>query len=402
MPVVRFLSPQFQSRLLPTLSVVWLGLQLKGSYWLLSLLLCGILVGLKRFVCSRLLVTRQVYLAAFLLIFSVSLLSSAITDNGVGGLLSEFPVAFPILPIFTFSCIALGNRSTQSNFDSQYRLPAFAIATLIALEAILRGFLLSDSPASSLRPLEIQASSSIFWMTSIVIFASSQFSFSRSLRCYSLYLNILSFSLSFFSFVCFRGAASASCLAMNIFTMLVLFFLPLMRAYGPFVSVFPLALVMLVLSLMLDLRFVFLKYIILPFVTDDLGNGRLNLLQSWIIDYGHEPLRLIGAQPTVPPDFFSHNLILDSLIKDGLVPASALLLFGLTAFLFLLRDLLQDINKYTVLSLSLFVLMTLPSLVQPVQFAHAFSFLVSISTVAVLTSLSLGIPDSVSPPSERG
>ena len=400
MPVVKYPFPKFQARFLPILSVAWLGLQLKGYYWFLSLILCGFILGLKRFVYSRLLATRQVYLAAFLLIFSVSLLSSAIIDAGVEGLLSELPVTVPVLPIFVFSCIALGQRTTRGILNSRYCLSVVAIATFIALEAISRGFLLSDSPASSLRPLEIQASSSIFLMTSMVISTSLQSSFIRPERNYSLYLNIASFSLSFFSFVCFRGAASASCLTMNIITILLLFFLPLMSAYGSFVSVLPLALFVLFLSLVLDLRFVFLKYIVSPFVTNDLGNGRLNLLQSWITDYGHEPLRVIGAQPTVPLDFFAHNLIIDSMIKDGLVPASALLLFGSTAFLFLLRDLFRDFNRYTVLSLSLFILMVLPALVQPVQFAHAFSFLISISTVAILTSLSRESPHSGFPSSE--
>ena len=174
-----------------------------------------------------------------------------------------------------------------------------------------------------------------------------------------------------------------------------------MSSYGSFIALLPLAFVVLVLSLVLDLRFVFLKYIVSPFVTNDLGNGRLDLLQSWINDYGHEPLRVIGAQSTVPLDFFAHNVIVDSLIKDGLVPASALLLFGATAFIFLLRDVLQDFNKYTVLNLSLLILMSLPALVQPVQFAHSFSFLVSISTVAILTSLSLGSSCSGFTQSER-
>lgn len=401
MPVVKLSSHKFQARFLPILSVAWLGLQLKGYYWLLSLILCGFLLSLNRFVYSRLLVTRQVYLAAFLLIFSLSLLCSATIDAGVGGLLSEFPITVPVLPIFVFSCITLGPRTTRGVPSSKYRLSVIVISTLIALEAISRGFLLSDSPASSLRPLEIQASSSIFLMTSIVISTSFQSSSIRFDRHYSFYLNIVSFFLSFFSFVCFRGAASASCLAINIITLFLLSFLPLMSAYGSFVSVLPLALVVLSLSLVLDLRFVFLKYIVSPFVTNDLGNGRLTLLQNWITDYGHEPLRVFGAQPTVPNDLFAHNLIIDSMIKDGLVPASALLLFGFTAFVFLLRDLFQDFNKYTVLSLSLYILMALPALVQPVQFAHAFSFLISISTVAILTSMSLESPHSGFPSLDR-
>ena len=401
MPVVKYPFPKLQARFLPILSIVWLGLQLKGYYWFLSLILCGFMLGWKRFVYSRLLVTRQVYLAAFLLIFSVSLLSSTILDAGLGGLLSELPVTVPILPIFVFSCMALGQRTTRGILDSQYSLPVIAIATFIALDAISRGFFLLDLPASSLRPLEIQASSSIFLMTSMVILSSLQSSFIRSERNYSLYLNITSFSLSFLSFVCFRGAASASCLAVNIIALLLLFFLPLMSTYGSFVSLLPIALVVLVLSLVLDLRFVFLKYVVTPFVANDLGNGRLNLLQSWITDYGHEPLRVIGAQPNVPLDFFAHNLIIDSMIKDGLVTASALLLFGSTAFLFLLCDLFRDFNKYTVLSLSLFIFMALPAFVQPVQFAHAFSFLISISTVAILTSLSVESPSSGFPSSDR-
>ena len=401
MSVVKYPFHQFQVRFLPILSVAWLGLQLKGYYWFLSLILCGFLLSLNRFIYSRLLATRQVYLVAFLLIFSVSLLSSATIDAGVWGLLSELPVTVPVLPIFVFSCIALGQRTTRGVPSSQYRLSAIAIAILIALEAILRGFLLSDLPASSLRPLEIQASSSIFLMTAMVISISFHSSFIRSDKNYSLYLNIISFFLSFFSFVCFRGAASASCLAMNIIALFLLVLLPLMSTYGLLVSVLPLALLVLVLSLVLDLRFVFLKYIVSPFFAKDLGNGRLNLLQSWINDYGHEPLRVIGAQPTVPLDFFAHNLIIDSMIKDGLLPASALLLFGFTALLFLLRDLFLDFNKYTVLSLSLYILMALPALVQPVQFAHAFSFLVSISTVAILTSLSLVSPYSGFPSLDR-
>ena len=137
-----------------------------------------------------------------------------------------------------------------------------------------------------------------------------------------------------------------------------------------------------------------MKFLVVPLYSSDIANGRAALLRSWFVDFGQENPLLVGAQPSVPADFFAHNLIFDSLIKDGSLAASSLLLFSISIFCCLLCNLFKNPDKRAILALSQLCLMAIPALLQPVQFAHAFAFLLSISTSGILVARPKGsLPD---------
>ena len=386
------LSSFFQVKYLYCAPLLWLSLQLKGYYWLLILLLLFALFRLKDSLASIIFVGRQAVLTALLLVFSFSLLTAATVELGFKGLISEIPISLPIVPIFMFSCVAFRRSPIQGLWHSFLWAYPLVIASSISLQAIVSGFLLYASPASSLRPLEIQGSSGIFLLTSIIItahFLSPNVHVNK--RSY-FYISTFSLLLALAGFVCFRGLTSSAALLANLLSMSILHFFTIVRRMHPFLLVSACSVFAFVLSLFVDFRFLILRYILAPFVSGDIGNGRLTLLHRWLADHGQSPPALLGPHSSVPIDFFAHNLFLDSLIKDGILAASALLLYCTLSFVFLVRDFCRYYDKYRFLNLLLFLLMSVPALLQPVQFAHAFCFLLSIATVGVLTSMSVGQP----------
>ncbi|MEB3185769.1 MAG: hypothetical protein VKM97_07790, partial [Cyanobacteriota bacterium] len=252
-----------------------------------------------------------------------------------------------------------------------------------------RGFQLADLPASSLRPLELQASSALFLAASLTI-AMSRCCTATELINKRIYSScLLSLLLSLIVFALFRGVTSSCALLMcSLVASLLWIRLPHFRSQR-FSFVFLVAFAAILLSIMVDLRFFLLKYLLLPFISADMTNGRHEILSSWLFSFGASPPVFFGSQPGVPFDFFAHNLILDSMIKDGLLAAASLLLFIVVTFVYLLIDYIKALDKYSFLCFTLFVLMSIPAVLQPVQFSHAFAFLLSIVAVGVLTSMSV-------------
>ena len=392
------LSIRYLNGFLPLVLMIWIGLQLKGYYWILAAFL---LLSLYRNRASLLLFfssTRNALLSAFLLTFSLALFAAAAFDSGLQGLLSEVPVALPIFPIFIFSCIPSLPGNKCSVVRLRYCLYAFGVGVLTLVLSFWQWAHLADSPASSLRPIEIQASSGGFLMIAIINCCLSGFSIGDRKRLYSISLYILSLALSLISLACFRGATSASVFVLNVVSIFLLFVLPVIRRFGLFIIGLSGAFSILVLTLMLDFRFLFLKFIVVPLYSSDIANGRAALLSGWIANYGQEGPLLVGSQPSVPADFFAHNIIFDSLIKDGSFAASSLILFGVSIFFFLLRDLSKGYEARSFLNVLQFCLMAIPALLQPVQFSHAYAFLLSISTLGILVSWPNGqLPDLPSP-----
>ena len=395
MPLKKFLNHKTRIQIKDLIPVLWIGFQLKAYYWILIvvlfLALCRMHDTLFNFFSSF----RQLLMSALLLVFSLSLLASAALDAGLTGMLSELPVTLPILPIYILSSVAFERRNAGIAAGSRYIVYSYCVGILLILEALFHGYNLSDSPISSLRPFEIQASSAIFFLTALGI-SNSLRGLSGLFQANLSRLLFLSVSiLSFATFVCFRGATSACALFINSIVVLLTCILPAMRGFTPFLLGLPFACFALALTAVLDLRFLFLKYLIAPFSAENLANGRLSLMHTWIADYGREPLRVIGSQARVPMDFFAHNLIVDSMIKDGLIPAAACFLFFSLGIFFLVSDISRRFDKYRFLNLLLLLLMTIPALLQPVQFSHAFAFLLSISTVSVLVSVPINQPPEV-------
>ena len=384
-------------RLFPSILMIWVGLELKGYYWILTVLL---LLSLYRYRASLLLFfsfARNVLLSAFLLTFSLALLTAAAIDSGLQGLVSEVPITLPILPIFILSSLSSVPEAKFLASRSKYCLYAFGISILTLVSSLWQWAHLADSPASSLRPIEIQASSGGFLLIAIINCCLSSYSYGDRKRLYLLPLYILSLALSLISLACFRGATSASVFVLNLASIFLLLVLPVIRnisllLIGLFVFSSALA-----LTLILDFRFLFLKFLVVPLFSSDFANGRAALLSSWIADYGQQQPLLVGAQPSVPEDFFAHNIIFDSLIKDGSLAASSLLLFGILIFFFLLRHLSNGYEIRALLCVFQFCLMAIPALLQPVQFSHAFAFLLSIATLGILVSCpSRQLPDLTS------
>jgi len=374
------------NRLFPLILMIWIGLQLKGYYWILSAFL---LLSLYRNRASLLLFfsfTSNVLLSVFLLIFSLTLLAAAAFDSGLPGLVSEVPVTLPIFPIFIFSCISALPGKKCISFRSKYCMYAFGVGVLTLLFSFWQWTHLADSPASSLRPIEIQASSGGFLLIAIINCCLFDYSSGDRKRFSSVSLYILSLALSFISLACFRGVTSAFVFIFNVFSIFIVFALPVIRRFSLFIAGLSLASAALALTLFLDFRFLFLKFLVAPLYSSDIANGRTALLSSWIANYGQERPLLIGAQPSVPADFFAHNVIFDSLIKDGSLAASSLLLFGVFAFFYLLRHLFKGYETCSFLCVLQFCLMAIPALLQPVQFSHAFAFLLSIATLGILVS----------------
>ena len=378
--------------------MIWIGLQLKGYYWILSAFL---LLSLYRNRASLLLFfsfARNVLLSAFLLTFSLALFAAAAFDSGLQGLVSEVPVTLPILPIFIFSCAPsfLGGGCISPR--SKYCLCAFGVGVLTLLLSFWQWAHLADSPASSLRPIEIQASSGGFLLIAIINCCLFVRSSGRRRGFYPISLYILSFALSLISLACFRGATSAFVFVLNVFSILIIFVMPVIRRFSVFIVGLSVAFSALALALILDYRFLFLKLLVAPLDSSDFANGRAALLSTWIVNYGQDRPGLVGAQPSVPADFFAHNIIFDSLIKDGSLAASSLFLFGVCTFFFLLLHLSKGYEMRSFLGVLQFCLMAIPALLQPVQFSHAFAFLLSIATLGILLSRPNGQLSDLSSP----
>lgn len=393
----------FQTRSIALVSTLWIGLQLKGYYWVLILVLFCALSHFRESIPSYWLYGRQLLLLILLFIFSFSLFASVVIDSGFIALPREIPVTLPLLPMFILSGMFLGSKKIGFCAGSSYCYHPIMVVILIIVGALWEGFLLSTSPDSSLRPYEIQASSGIFFLTALAISQESRHSIASSKytlkSCASRYILLSVVVLSMISFICFRGITSASALLSSTASLCILYLVPRMHNYGGLKTLILSAVFVLGVSRVLDFRFFVLKYIVSPFVSHDIANGRLNILRSWIVDYSGEPIRLIGSQPNVPVDFFAHNLILDSMIKSGLIPAATIFLFCTLSFVYLLRDCLKFFDKYRFLNLFVFCLLAIPSLLQPVQYSNAFAFLLAISTVAILTSMSTSCPPLQSPKS---
>ena len=345
---------------------------------------------------------RNIILSTFLLTFSLALFAAAGFDSGMPGLLSELPVALPILPIFIFSCIPFLLQKKCFASRLKYCLYGLGVGVLTIISSFWQWTHLADSPASTLRPIEIQASSAGFLLMAIINCCLFNYSSKGHKRFYQIFLYVLSLAFSLISFACFRGATSASVFVLNVVSIFIILVLPVIRRFNLFLIGTSLAFSALGLSLVLDFRFLFLKFLVLPLYSSDTANGRATLLSSWIANYGQERPVFVGAQPSVPPEFFAHNIIFDSLIKDGSLAASSLLLFCALTFFFLLKHLSKGYGTRGCLNVLQFCLMTLPALLQPVQFSHAFAFILSIATLGILVSWPNGqLPDLPSPSLDR-
>ena len=381
-------------RLFPSILMIWVGLELKGYYWILTVLL---LLSLYRYRASLLLFfsfARNVLLSAFLLTFSLALLTAAAIDSGLQGLVSEVPITLPILPIFILSSLSSVPEAKFLASRSKYCLYAFGISILTLLSSFWKLTHLADFPASSLRPIEIQASSGGFLLIAIINCCLFSYYSGDRKRFNPAFLYSLSLSLSLISFASFRGVTSGSVFVLNVVSVFIILVLPVIRRLGLFLIGLSVAFSSMALTLILDFRFLFLKFLVVPLYSSDIANGRATLLSSWVASYGQERPVLVGAQPSVPADFFVHNIVFDSLIKDGYLAASSLLLFGVFTFFFLLRHLSKGYEMRSFLCVLQFCLMAIPALLQPVQFSHAFAFILSIATVGILVSWPNGqLPD---------
>ena len=397
MPLMQPFFARFKNRFFPLISMIWIGLQLKGYYWILTGLLLLSLFRTRESFLLFLSYTRNVILSAFLLTFSISLLAAAAFDAGPQGLMSEISVTLPLLPIFIFSSIPFLQGEKCLSFRSKYCFYALGVGTLTVMSALWQWTHLADSPASSLRPIEIQASSGGFLVIAIINSYLFQQSIRDQKRLNPIFVSILSLALSLISLASFRGVTSASVFVLNLVSAFLLFALPVIRRFSLFLTGLTLAFSALALTLILDFRFLFLKFLVVPLYSSDIANGRAVLLKNWIAGYGQEHPLLVGAQASVPADFFAHNIIFDSLIKDGSLAASSILLFGIVVFFCLVRRLSERFEMRSFLNALQFCLMAIPALLQPVQFSHAFAFLLSISTFGILVSSPAGqLPESPS------
>jgi len=398
MPLIHCFSVSHINRLFPLILTIWIGLQLKGYYWILAVFLLFSLYRNRASLPLFFSFTRNVLLSALLLIFSLALLAAATFDSGLQGLATEAPVSLSILPIFIFSYVPslLAKQSVASR--STYSLYAIGVCVLTYVLSVWQWTSIAHAPASSLRPIEIQASSGGFLLIAIINCCLSPFSSGDRKRFGPICPYILSLALSTISLACFRGVTSASVFALNVLSTFLICVLPVIRRFSLFLVGLFVAFSALALTLILDFRFLFLKFLVVPLESSHIANGRAALLNSWISNYGQQRPLLIGAQPSVPADFFAHNIIFDSLIKDGSLAASSLLLFGVLICFFLFRHLSKVYETRSFLNVLQFCFMVIPALFQPVQFSHAFSFLLSISALGILVSWPNGqTPDLPSP-----
>ena len=74
MPLMQHLSVRYINRLFPWILIIWIGLELKGYYWILSVFLLLSLYRNRSFLLLFFSFTRNVLLSASLLAFSLSLL----------------------------------------------------------------------------------------------------------------------------------------------------------------------------------------------------------------------------------------------------------------------------------------------------------------------------------------
>lgn len=399
---MNLLSARYIDRIFPLILMVWIGLQLKGYYWVLAVSLLFLLYCNRAYLLLFLSFRRNFFPSVFLLTFSLALLAAAAFDSGLQGLVSEVPVSLPILPIFIFSCIPSLLWGKCLATRDKYCLYLFGVGVLTLVSSFWQWTYLADSPASSLRPIEIQASSGGYLLIAIMNCCLFTNSSGHRTRLYPASFYIFSLALSLISLTCFRGVTSASVFVLNLVSIFLLFVLPVIRRFSLFLIGLSVGVSALALTLITDFRFLFLKFLVVPLYSSDLANGRAALLRSWFADYGLEHPLLVGNQPSVPADFFAHNIIFDSLIKDGSLAASSLLLFCVSIFFFLVRHISKGYETRSFLNILQFCLMAIPALLQPVQFSHAFAFLLSISTLGILVSWPYGqTPDLPSPSSGR-
>ena len=168
MPLVHRFFVRYINRFFPLIFVLWIGLQLKGYYWILAVFLPISLYRNRASLLLFLSFTRNALLSVLLLTLSLALLAAAAFDSGLQGLVSELPVTLPILPLFICSSIPflLGKNCFASR--SKYCLYAFCISVFTLLSSFWQWMHLADSPASTLRPIEIQASSAGFLLIAIL------------------------------------------------------------------------------------------------------------------------------------------------------------------------------------------------------------------------------------------
>ena len=363
--------------------LLWISLQLKAYYWALILLLGLLLYGSIKKISAEANSARSVYLASLLFVFSSSLLLSAWTVGGAMGLIQEIPIAAPVVPLFF--CALISAKQPVRRFFSFSGIPIYltVMGLSTTLNAIFRGLVMSSLPASTLRPLEVQSASGVFLTLSVIVLFAQRIGPCRKGILTILPLSTCSLLLSSSAFLTFRGLTSGISLVASIVVSYLLLCTPLGHLVGrriPFVFA-----AILILSLFLDLRFILLKYLLAPWISSDASNGRFQLLLQLLSNSSSTP-RYVGPLPGISPDFFAHNLIIDSAIKDGLLAASSLSLFLLAASFFIFKDLAVVHHRYNALKAVILLCMALPAMLQPVQFANSFSFLLSISTVGLLAS----------------
>lgn len=205
MPLIQHLFVRHINRFFPWILIIWIGLQLKGYYWILAVSLLLLLYRNRAFLLLFFSLTRNILLSAFLLALSLSLFGAAAFDSGLRGLVSEVPVTLPILPIFIFSSIPSLQRGNWLASRSKYCLYGFGVSVLTLVSALWQWSHLSDSPASFLRPIEIQASSGGFLLIAIINCYLFGHSTGDRKKLYPLLLYMLSLALSLISLACFGG-----------------------------------------------------------------------------------------------------------------------------------------------------------------------------------------------------
>lgn len=378
------------------LLVAWIAFQVKGYFWVLLLASYLLIVKYKDTIVLSLAGVRQAILISLLGIFSFGLITSTTLDTGLVGLLGELPVTLPIVPIYLLAFAASRSDKKALPLSSGLISSLFVFGSATIINALFRGLLLHDFPASSLRPFEIQATSGCFLLAAITILLARLQTKDHIVPGSSIRLSLYTMFLAGIVFVSFKGVTSAASMLVCLAIFVVLTFLSSAKnGRRTLFMCIPLAVFASAVLLSFDARFFLLKYVLMPFTSPDTANGRMSLISLLFSDYSLDALPYIGPHVPVPSDFFAHNLILDSMIKDGLFPAASLLLFCCSVFFFLVSDFVKRPDHYRGLNVLLFIFMSLPALLQPVQFAHAFGFLLSIATVAILMGSSLGASNAL-------
>ena len=107
------------------------------------------------------------------------------------------------MPIFIFSCIPFLEGEKYLSSIVKHCQYAFAISVLTVVTALWQSTDLVNSPASSLRPLEILASSGGFLLIAIINSCFSSITIGGPKKLYAIYLR-LSLALLVISLACFR------------------------------------------------------------------------------------------------------------------------------------------------------------------------------------------------------